>query len=278
MLLALTWPKPRIRSDKAVAADFIGQGGTVQHHLPRNGPTTLARRADRRRPGVVFVGVRDDGTPTGLEINDALLLKLAHCKTDGNILPPPSMTVGKHVLGGKGVAVVIVAPADSPPVRFRGRIRTRVGPRRAPAGAQDERILNGKRRHGERPSTRGPCAAPPSPIRPAAVPVSLSAACVRRRSAGPQRPHGGGTPRRHEDGSCPSRTRRPRCTAIRIWPRRCASAASCNATASAFPSRAGSCTPTTSRRRTSTSTRTGSVAPCTYGRSRAGRPRDRPRR
>ena len=33
---------------------------------------------DRRRSGVVFIGVRDDGTPAGLEINDALLLKLAH--------------------------------------------------------------------------------------------------------------------------------------------------------------------------------------------------------
>ena len=106
---------------------------------------------DRRRPGVVFVGVRDDGTPAGLEINDALLLKLAHCKTDGNILPPPVMTVAKHTLGGVDVAVVTVAPADSPPVRFRGRIWIRVGPRRALADAQEERILNEKRRHGDAP-------------------------------------------------------------------------------------------------------------------------------
>ena len=106
---------------------------------------------DRRRPGVVFVGVRDDGTPAGLEINDALLLKLAHCKTDGNILPPPVMTVGRHTLGGADVAVVTVAPADSPPVRFRGRIWIRAGPRRALADAREERILNEKRRHGDAP-------------------------------------------------------------------------------------------------------------------------------
>ena len=104
-----------------------------------------------RRPGVIFIGARDDGTPTGLEINDALLLKLAHCKTDGNILPLPTMTVGKHGLGGRDVIVVTVAPADSPPVRYRGRIWTRVGPRRALASAQDERILNEKRRHGDAP-------------------------------------------------------------------------------------------------------------------------------
>ena len=105
----------------------------------------------RRRSGVIFIGVDDDGRPTGLEINDALLLKLAHCKTDGNILPLPTMTVARHVLRGQDVAVVTVTPSDSPPVRFRGRIWTRVGPRRALATAQDERILNEKRRHGDAP-------------------------------------------------------------------------------------------------------------------------------
>ena len=103
------------------------------------------------RPGVIFIGARDDGTPTGLEINDALLLKLAHCKSDGNILPLPTMTVTKHTLNGADVAVVTVAPADSPPVRYRGRIWTRTGPRRSFASAQDERILNEKRRYGDTP-------------------------------------------------------------------------------------------------------------------------------
>ena len=106
---------------------------------------------NHRRPGVIFIGVRDDGAPTGLEINDALLLALAHCKTDGNVLPLPTMTVGQRRLAGADVAVVMVAPADSPPVRYRGRIWTRVGPRRALASAQDERILNEKRRHGDTP-------------------------------------------------------------------------------------------------------------------------------
>ena len=106
---------------------------------------------NHRRAGVVFVGVRDDGTPTGLEVNDALLLKLAHCKTDGNILPLPTMSVRKHAFDGGDVAVISVTPADSPPVRYRGRIWTRVGPRRAIASAQDERILNEKRRHGDMP-------------------------------------------------------------------------------------------------------------------------------
>ena len=102
---------------------------------------------DHRRPGVVFVGADDAGRPVGLEITDRLLLQLADVKTDGNIVPPPTLTVGKHVLRGRDVAVVTVWPADSPPVRLRGRTWVRVGPRRAVASAQDERILNEKRRH-----------------------------------------------------------------------------------------------------------------------------------
>ena len=45
------------------------------------------------------------------------------------------------------VAVVTVRPTDAPPVRYRGRTWIRVGPRRARATAQDERILAEKRRY-----------------------------------------------------------------------------------------------------------------------------------
>ncbi len=102
---------------------------------------------DRRRPGVLFVGVRDDGRPAGGDVTDDLLLRLADIKSDGNIVPPPTMTVEARTLCGVRVAVVTVWPSDSPPVRYQGRIWIRVGPRRAVASAQDERILNEKRRH-----------------------------------------------------------------------------------------------------------------------------------
>ncbi len=102
---------------------------------------------DHRRPGVVFVGADDGGAPVGLEITDELLLQFADVKTDGNIVPPPTLTVDTQVLLGTPVAVVTVMPSDTPPVRHRGRIWIRVGPRRAIASAQDERILNEKRRH-----------------------------------------------------------------------------------------------------------------------------------
>ena len=48
---------------------------------------------DHRRPGIVFVGARNDGSPAGLPITDELLRQLADMKTDGNIVPPPSLTV-----------------------------------------------------------------------------------------------------------------------------------------------------------------------------------------
>lgn len=49
------------------------------------------------------------------------------------------------------MAVVIVQPADSPPVRFKGRIWIRVGPRKATASPQEEARLAEKRRSGDLP-------------------------------------------------------------------------------------------------------------------------------
>ena len=107
--------------------------------------------AGHEKPGLVFVGVKDDGTIGHLAVTDRLLQQLADMKTDGNIVPPPSLTVAKHTLQGKEVAVVAVQPSNSPPVRFKGAIHVRIGPRRSIATAQDERILNEKRRYGDRP-------------------------------------------------------------------------------------------------------------------------------
>jgi len=103
---------------------------------------------NHRRPGVVFVGLRDDEHPTGTPVTDRALMQLADMKTDGNIVPPPTLFVSKQRLGNDDVAAVVVHPSDSPPVRYQGRIWVRTGSRRTIASAQDERILNEKRRHG----------------------------------------------------------------------------------------------------------------------------------
>ena len=94
---------------------------------------------NHRRPGYLFVGARPDGTASGLVVTDQLLQNLAAIRTDGNLLPQPSLVVQKIRLGGGEMAVVEVQPSDLPPVRYKQRVWVRVGPRRAVANAQDER-------------------------------------------------------------------------------------------------------------------------------------------
>jgi ATP-dependent DNA helicase RecG len=113
---------------------------------------------DHRRPGVIFIGARNDGSSAGLTVSDQLLLQLGDIKADGNIVPPPTLTVAKLVLRGFEVAVVTVWPGDSPPFRYKGRVYIRLGPRRGIASAQDERVLNEKRRHRDRPFDAQPLA------------------------------------------------------------------------------------------------------------------------
>ena len=102
-------------------------------------------------PGLVFVGVKDDRTIVGISATDRLLQQLADMKTDSNILPPPTLAVERRTLQGREVALVIVQPSNSPPVRCRGTIQIRIGPRRGIATTQDERILSEKRQYGDRP-------------------------------------------------------------------------------------------------------------------------------
>ena len=101
--------------------------------------------------GILFIGAKDNGDPSCIEITDQLLLSLADIKSDGNILPLPVLTVEKRVLKGAEMAVVTVMPSDMPPVKFEGRIWVRTGPRRSLANEQDERILNEKRRYKNLP-------------------------------------------------------------------------------------------------------------------------------
>lgn len=101
---------------------------------------------NRRLPGVIFIGVEDDGSCSNLDINDELLQRLAHLRDDGGITPFPAMVVRRLVIAGCPVAAVVVEPTENPPLRVNGRTWIRVGPRRAVASPEEERILIEKRR------------------------------------------------------------------------------------------------------------------------------------
>ena len=66
---------------------------------------------DHGQPGVAVVGLQDDGSVAGLTVTDELLRQLADMKTDGNIVPLPSMTVEKRTLpkpqSTEGVSVAV---------------------------------------------------------------------------------------------------------------------------------------------------------------------------
>ena len=112
---------------------------------------------NHRQPGYLVLGVNNDGSLSGLKVTDQLLLNLAAIRSDGNVNFPPVMAVLKFSLPGGEVAVVEVQPSDMPPVRYNGRIYIRVGPRKAIATEQEERIFNERRTAAVRHFDARPC-------------------------------------------------------------------------------------------------------------------------
>jgi len=103
-------------------------------------------------PGYVLLGVTDKtGKPTGLTVTDELLREITDIRSSGNILPFPVMNVSKTVLEDREIVVVEVLPSHDPPVRLRGRVCVRVGPRKGTATRDEERILNERRRGWDGP-------------------------------------------------------------------------------------------------------------------------------
>lgn len=100
---------------------------------------------NHRQPGYLLVGVKDNGTLSGLKVSDKLLQNLGAIRSDGNVLPQPVLSVNKYAFEGGEVAVMEVLPSDLPPVRYKGRVYVRVGPRKAVASEQEERILSERR-------------------------------------------------------------------------------------------------------------------------------------
>ena len=94
-----------------------------------------------RKKGYLILGAYDNGTLSGLKVDDALLKKIAAIRSDGNILPLPVMSVERFEFEDGDLLVAEVSPSLVPPVRYRGRTFIRIGPRRDIATEAEERIL-----------------------------------------------------------------------------------------------------------------------------------------
>ena len=112
---------------------------------------------DSKMPGYLVVGAKDDGSIAGIDITDRLLQNLASHRDSGQIVPLPAINVEKMSLPAGDVAVVEVLPSDMPPVRYKGRIHIRTGPRKGIATEQEERVLSERRVNNAKTFDLQPC-------------------------------------------------------------------------------------------------------------------------
>ena len=113
------------------------------------GPAVCALSNDfpnHKQPGYILLGVNDDGKLAGMQWTDKELQAIGGVKSNGNVLPQPSIIVSPVFKFAEGEVVVVeVNPSHYPPVRYDGRCWIRIGPRKGKATLEEERILTGKR-------------------------------------------------------------------------------------------------------------------------------------
>ncbi len=91
--------------------------------------------------GYIFIGAHDNGTLSGLKVNDKILQLLGILRSDGLILPLPIMSIKSFSFSDGDIIVIETQVSPFPPVRFSGKTWIRVGPRKAIASESEERIL-----------------------------------------------------------------------------------------------------------------------------------------
>jgi ATP-dependent DNA helicase RecG len=98
-----------------------------------------------RLPGYLCLGVDKNGQPTSAVVDERLLEALASHRSNGQIIPMPTMEVAKVDFHGVPIAVVKVEPSDLPPVRYQMQTWIRVGPSARLATPEEERRLTERR-------------------------------------------------------------------------------------------------------------------------------------
>lgn len=118
---------------------------TISIRENKLGPAVCALSNDfpnHKKPGYILLGVKDDGKLAGMKWSDEELQAIGNVKTNGNVLPQPSMVVSQIFKYQDGEVVVIqVTPSPYPPVRYDGRCWIRIGPRMDKATVEEEKNL-----------------------------------------------------------------------------------------------------------------------------------------
>jgi ATP-dependent DNA helicase RecG len=108
-------------------------------------------------PGYLIIGVYDNGNRNGTVIDEQFMQTILSYRTDGRIVPPPAMVVGKFTYPDGEVAVIEVQPSFFPPARYKGKVCIRIGARKGIANEAEERILSEKRSSFARSFDTRPC-------------------------------------------------------------------------------------------------------------------------
>ena len=157
---------PQLRDKQLSALLKQGESESVEFcESPQNTKDKIAKNicafsndmSDSRKPGVIFIGVKDNGECVNLTVTDEMLRNISDIKFNGNIQPHPVMNVRKVTLDQPShskkceMIVVEVQPHSAPPVQYKGRCWIRTGPSIRQASEEDERRLTEKRQSSHLP-------------------------------------------------------------------------------------------------------------------------------
>ena len=122
---------------------------TISVREDKLGPAVCAFSNDypnHKKSSYILIGVEDNGKVNGMKIGDDILQSIGNVRSNGNVLPQPSMIVSPvYSIDDGEVVVVEVQPSFYPPVRYKGNCHIRIGPRKALANEAEERRLSEKR-------------------------------------------------------------------------------------------------------------------------------------
>lgn len=117
--------------------------------LLRKAVCALANDLPERGRGHLLVGVQNDGTPTGLTVDDALILRVTNIRDEARVLPRPVMVVERATFAAADCMHVMVDAARMRPVRFDGVVWVRVGTSTRRASREEEILLAERSRAGD---------------------------------------------------------------------------------------------------------------------------------